>query len=527
MSEKAPFTLRGRNPDVLSCIANLSNDEVFTPPEFANRMLDTLAEAWAKDHGGANLWADKTVKFLDPCAKSGVFLREITRRLVEGLAQEMPDLQARVDHILTQQVFGIGITRLTAMMARRSVYCSKHAQGPHSICKAFKSDDGNIWFERLEHTWQGTKCRYCGAPKSELDRGEERENYAYAFIHTDNIKQRIKEMFGDNMQFDVIIGNPPYQMGNGDSSDIPIYQHFVRQAKALDPRYLVMVIPSRWMAGGKWLDDFRAEMLADRHIRHLVDYELMSEVFPGVDFEGGACYFLWDSEYQGKASVLTVRGGEAVGPILRDLNAYDVFVRDSTAVNILEKVLSRKEKTILDLVSGQTPFGFYTNFSDFHAKPKPGDIALHYSRPGKRAIGYIKRSLVEKGAHLVDTWKLLVPEAFGERGAKPARVLGWPLIAGPGEVCTQTYLVIGPFESKDAVESFKSYYLTRFFRFLVSLRKITQHAGRTTYSWVPMQTWDRIWTDAELYAKYGLTQEEIAYIESVIRPMEPNGEENA
>ena len=231
MSGKATFALRGRNPDVLTCIANLSNDEVFTPPEFANRMLDTLAETWAKDRGGANLWADKTVKFLDPCAKSGVFLREITRRLVEGLAQEIPDLQARVDHILTRQVFGIGITRLTAMMARRSVYCSKHAQGPHSICKAFKTDDGNIWFERVEHTWQGTKCRYCGAPKSVLDRGDDRENYAYAFIHTDNIKERIKEMFGGDMQFDVIIGNPPYQMkgGAGGTSDSSIYSSWSRR----------------------------------------------------------------------------------------------------------------------------------------------------------------------------------------------------------------------------------------------------------------------------------------------------------
>jgi site-specific DNA-methyltransferase (adenine-specific) len=330
-------------------------------------------------------------------------------------------------------------------------------------------------------------------------------------------------MFGADMQFDVIIGNPPYQIGNGESSDIPIYQHFVKQAKALDPRYIVMVIPSRWMAGGKWLDDFRSEMLKDSHIRHLVDYELMSEVFPGVDFEGGACYFLWGREYQGRASVVTVRGGKSVGPILRDLNAHDVFVRDSIAVTILEKVLAHKENSILELVSGQTPFGFHTNFSDFHPNPKTGDVALHYSRPSRRAIGYINRDKVEKGQHLIDVWKLLVPAAFGERGAKPARVLGWPLIAGPSEVCTQTYLVIGPFESKAIVQNFQSYYLTRFFRFLVSLRKITQHAGRTTYTWVPMQTWDRIWTDAELYQKYGLTQEEIDYVESVIRPMELNG----
>ncbi len=172
LTGQASFSLRGRNPDVLTCIANLSNDEVFTPPEFANRMLDTLAEAWAASHDGANVWADKTVKFLDPCTKSGVFLREITSRLVKGLADEMPDLQARVDHILTKQVFGIGITHLTSLLARRSVYCSKHANGLHSIAKSFTIDAGNIWFERTEHMWADGKCAYCGASQKALDRGE-------------------------------------------------------------------------------------------------------------------------------------------------------------------------------------------------------------------------------------------------------------------------------------------------------------------------------------------------------------------
>lgn len=521
---QASFSLRGRNPDVLTCIANLSNDEVFTPPEFANRMLDTLAEAWAASHNGADIWADKTVKFLDPCTKSGVFLREITSRLTKGLEDEIPNLEERVNHILTKQVFGIGITYLTSLLARRSVYCTKHAKGEHSIAKSFASDDGNIWFERLEHTWEGGKCTFCGASQRALDRGEGLESHAYAFIHTEDIKTRMAELFGGDMQFDVIIGNPPYQLANGESSDIPIYQHFVRQAKALEPRYLSMVIPSRWMAGGKWLDDFRAEMLGDKRIKDLVDYEVMSEVFPGVDFEGGACYFLWDREYSGKASVTSVRGGESVGPFLRSLNAFDVFVRDSTAAAILEKLLSHGDKSILEMVSGQTPFGLHTNFSDFHEKPKAGDIALHYSRPGKRALAYIKRDQVAKGEDLIDGWKLLVPEAFGERGAKPARVLGWPVIAKPGEVCTQTYLVIGPFKSKKAVESFESYYITKFFRFLVSLRKITQHAGRTTYSWIPEQSWDHIWTDAELYKKYKLTKDEIAFIEQMIRPMSAGAE---
>ncbi len=256
MSAQAGFALRGRNPDVLTCIANLSNDEVFTPPEFANRMLDTLAEAWAADHNGANIWADKTVKFLDPCTKSGVFLREITSRLTKGLADEIPDLEERVDHILTKQVFGIGITHLTSLLARRSVYCSKHANGKHSIAKVFTQRRGNIWFERMEHTWADGKCKYCGASQKTFDRGEGLETHAYAFIHTDDIKTRIAELFGGDMQFDVIIGNPPYQLDDGGcgTSAAPIYQLFVEQAKKLEPRYLShghsFPLVRRWQGAG-------------------------------------------------------------------------------------------------------------------------------------------------------------------------------------------------------------------------------------------------------------------------------------
>lgn len=296
MSPQASFTLRGRNPDVLTCIANLSNDEVFTPPEFANRMLDTLTEAWASSNGGANIWADKTVRFLDPCTKSGVFLREIATRLIQGLASEIPDLQERVNHILTQQVFGIGITQLTSFLARRSVYCSKHAKGKHSVVQGFESDEGNIWFQRTEHSWAGDKCRFCGAGRSVFDRGKALESHAYAFIHTDNIKIRLNEIFGENMQFDVIIGNPPYQLASdGGTRDVPIYQRFVEQAKMLHPRLLTMVIPSRWMASGLGLSDFRQAMLNDRRIRDLIDYPAANDVFPGVEVKAGVCYFLWDA----------------------------------------------------------------------------------------------------------------------------------------------------------------------------------------------------------------------------------------
>jgi site-specific DNA-methyltransferase (adenine-specific) len=343
---------------VLTCIANLSNDEVFTPPELANQMLDTLAKAWAAEHKGADLWADGSVRFLDPCTKSGVFLREITSRLTKGLSAELPDLEERVNHILTKQVFGIGTTYLTSLLARRSVYCSKHATGNHSIAKGFTGDDGNVWFTRIEHTWVDGKCKYCGANQRDYDRGERLETHAYGFIHTDDIKARLAELFGGDMQFDVIIGNPPYQLGQSGGESIgsfamPIYQKFVEAAKGIEPRYLIMVTPSRWFAGGRGLDDFRREMLADRRLRSLVDYPDSREVFAGVDIAGGISYFLWDSSWNGKCEVTSISGGVAGATLSRYLNEFDILVRYNEAVPILERILGSSGSGAFDSLAGQ------------------------------------------------------------------------------------------------------------------------------------------------------------------------------
>lgn len=546
MSTQASFSLRGRNPDVLTCIANLSNDEVFTPPEFANRMLDTITEAWAQAHDGANIWADPAVRFLDPCTKSGVFLREITSRLTKGLATEIPDLQQRVDHILTKQVFGIGITQLTSLLARRSVYCSKHANGKHSIAKSFADGQGNIWFERINHSWVGStewvlendphgkkakkftngKCEFCGAPRATFDRAPGLENHAYAFIHTNDIKARIAALFGGDMQFDVVIGNPPYQMtgGAGGSSDSSIYHLFVQQALNLKPRFVSMVTPSRWMAGGRGLEEFRAKMLNGGHVRNLTDFPDSGEAFPGVQIKGGICYFLWDLEHKGTCEVTRIAHGiEHVQPE-RTLGEFDVFIRDERALGILRKVLEIKEPSILNLVSSDTPFGIATNFQDWGNEKVDGEIALHLIVHGKRTIGFVKRAIIRKNEGSLDVWKVLVPEAYGAGETFPHQILGKEVIAAPPAACTQSYLVISPFLTEHEARSFASYYRTRFFRFLVSLRKITQHALRSTYSWVPQQPWDHTWTDEELYKKYKITGEDISFIESMIRPMEADDE---
>jgi len=516
MSEQAGFTLRGRNPDVLTCIANLSNDEVFTPPEFANRMLDTLAQAWAARNGGANIWADRTVRFLDPCTKSGVFLREITRRLIGGLEAEIPDLQARVDHILTRQVFGIGITSLTSLLARRSLYCSKHATGEHSVAKTFASDDGNIWFQRTEHSWVSGKCRFCGASKETLDRGEGMETHAYAFIHTAHIKARIAELFGDDMQFDVIIGNPPYQLDDGGfgTSAAPIYQLFVEQALALEPRYAVFVTPSRWMAGGKGLDKYREQMLQDKRLRNVVDYPKLYEAFPGVKIRGGISYFLWDRDHEGPCEVQTIWDGQPTGPaVQRYLDTYDVLVRRNEAVPILEKVRARGEPTLDARVTSRKPFGFPTNF---HGKPNAAGLNNAVRLFGSQKVSWIERSAITTNPQWIDEWKVLMTAVQGTSAAVETKFLSKPIIAEPGTACTETYLVAGHFDNEASARNYASYLRTRFVRFLVSLRKATQHATRDVYAFVPDLPLDQPWTDAELYARYGLNAEEIAFIEAQV-----------
>ena len=513
MNPKAGFTLRGHNPDVLTCIANLSNDEVFTPPEFANRMLDTLAEVWAADHDGANLWADPSVRFLDPCTKSGVFLREITRRLTDGLADQMPDLDARVDHILTRQVFGIGITRITALLARRSVYCSKDANGEHSIARSFNTDAGNIWFERTEHTWVKGKCTFCGASKETLDRGSDLETYAYAFIHTNSIKARVTELFGDGMQFDVIIGNPPYQLSDGGfgTSAAPIYQLFVEKALHLDPRYAVFVTPSRWMAGGKGLDKYREQMLSDKRLRHVVDLPKLYEAFPGVKIRGGISYFLWDREYNGPCEVQTIWDGQPTGPaVARHLDTYDILVRRNEAVPILEKIRAKGEDTLDKRVSSGKPFGLRTFF---HGKSNADGLKNPIKLFGSQKVSWVERSAILANEKWIDEWKVLMTAVQGTSAAIETKFLSKPIIAGPGSACTETYLVAGHFETEGEAASYAKYLRTRFVRFLVSLRKATQHATSGVYAFVPDLSLSQNWTDVKLYSRYGLTKEEIAFIE--------------
>ncbi len=490
------------NPDVLSCLANLSNDEVFTPPSVVNKMLDLLPQ---------ELFESPKTTFLDPAAKSGVFLREITKRLIVGLEKKIPDLQERVDHILHKQVFGIATTELTSLVSRRSLYCSKYPNCKYSVSK-FDTVEGNIRYRALRHTFVNGRCKWCGASEAQFDRDESLESHAYEFIHI----LKPQEIF--NMKFDVIIGNPPYQMadGGGMGSAMPIYQLFVEAAKKIHPRHLVMIIPSRWFTGGRGLDDFRRKMLDDRHIKELMDFPVSSECFPGVEIKGGVCYFHIDETYHGECLVKTIRGGIA-SEMMRSLieNGCDTFIRFNEAIPILRKVRMAGEATIERLVSSQKPFGMRT-YETGKKDSFNGAVKLY----ANKAIGYVKKDAVLQNKEWTSRYKVLITAAYGAGEDFPHQIINKPFISEPGSCCTETYLVIGPFECKIECENVISYIRTKFFRFLVLLRKNTQHASASVYSFVPMQDFSKPWTDEELYKKYKLTKDEIAFVESMIKPME-------
>jgi site-specific DNA-methyltransferase (adenine-specific) len=497
------MSLTSYNPDVLSCLANLSNDEVFTPPKIANAVLDQLPE---------NIWRDKNAKFLDPSCKTGVFLREIVRRLDTGLSKTISDRQTRINHILTKQVFGLAITELTALIARRSVYCSKVANGEYSVCTAFDSPNGNVRFVEGKHRWTGNRCADCGASQAEYDRGDELEAHAYAFIHSHNTARTF------DMRFDVIIGNPPYQLSDGGfgRSASPIYQQFVLQAKKLNPRYLAMIIPSRWFAGGKGLDSFRAEMLGDKRIRRLVDFEDASEVFPGVDIAGGICYFLWDRDSPGLCDVISVHNGKEVAST-RSLNEFETFIRHSDAVPIIRKVQARTTRAMNEQVSSRKPFGLPTT-----ARPlKSGDITLRW----QNGEGPYSRDAIEVGRDLVDKWKVVTSYVAYDHAGSPGadgrrRVFSRILVLPPGTICTETYLVIGSSSTKRAAENLVGYMKTKFFRFLVAQFMYSHHLTKDAYSLVPILDMKEAWTDERLAEAFGLTKAESAFIDSKIRPMD-------
>ena len=501
------------NPDVLSCIANLSNDEVFTPPEVANAMLDLLPQ---------ELFRDPNTTFLDPACKSGVFLREIAKRLLVGLEDQIPDLQQRVDHIFHQQLYGIAITELTSLLSRRSVYCSKYPNSKYSVSR-FADVQGNIRYKNTQHVWKDSKCVFCGASEKEYGDAVRHglETHAYELIHTTKPEDIFK------MKFDVIIGNPPYQLNDGGGtgkSAKPIYQLFVEQAKKLKPKYLTMIIPSRWFAGGKGLDEFRKTMLTDKHIRQIVDYDNFKEVFPGVDLAGGACYFLWDRDGIGSCTVTNI-SGNSKNIMMRDLDEFEIFIRQNKAVRIVEKIQQQSKcHSLRERVCSRMPFGIPSTYS-----PKESGIPCHFTQ--KIGRKYVSEKDVSDSSNILNKWKLLVPKApiAGQTDfSKPVKFYydGNTIVAGPGECCSESWLVIGAFDTKEETESYKTYIFTKIVRFLLLQTVVSQNISKKNYCFIPdLGNYQGTYTDKDLCTKWNITPDEWDFIDSKISSA--GGDDNA
>lgn len=513
-----------RTPDILDCIANLSSDEVFTPPELADRVLDLLPD---------EVWNNPNLKWLDPGCKTGIFLRQIATRLMIGLKDIFPDEAKRREHIFKNMLFAMPITRLTALMSRRSVYYAKNAMSDKSVVK-FNDNEGNIIFVPMEHDFKMGKCTFCGLSEKEKvlahrDGLGELENHAYQFIH-------LKKETLEYMKFDVIVGNPPYQLGDGGygSSAKPIYNLFVEQAKKLKPRYIAMIVPSRWFAGGKGLNEFRDTMLKDRHIKELVDYPNSSDCFPGVDIPGGVCYFVRDEQYDGPCKVTIRSDNDMFSESERYLDAGNVgiVIRFPEMISILEKVRAKKEPTFDKLVSAQKPYGIRTDFFkdpkkyglpqiyETEKEVKGAAIKIYGLLNGNRTERYVPLDYpFPSGEGSITGWKIFMPNAYGCGSIGetiPTPVLGEPILGAPLTVCTETFLKIGGWKTEEEAKNALSYLKTKFFRLLVGIKKTTQHTSQDTYSLVPLLDFDKPWTDEELYKRYNLTEEEIDFIERMI-----------
>lgn len=499
------------NPDVLLCLANLSNDEVFTPPELANSILDLLPK---------DIWKNKDAKFLDPVSKSGVFLREITKRLIVGLEDEIPDLQTRVNHILKNQVFGIAITELTSLLSKRTLYCAKSANSDKSICNEFENEDGNIRYKNINHTFKSGKCEFCGANEDVYSRDDDMETHAYEFIHTNNPK----EIF--NMKFDVIVGNPPYQLSDGggrESSATSLYDKFVSQALKLNPKYLTMIIPSRWYSGGKGLNEFRNKMLSNEKISQIHDFPNTSDCFPGVNIRGGICYFLYDFNHKGLCKIFNYVNSKQVSMLERPLKetGIEIFIRYNEAINILHKVKYFNEQTYGGIVSSRKPFGIESNFSKFMlSESKTHNIKL-YKVGG---VGFIEEKDVVSKKELIDKIKVIVSKASPGDDTYPHKIISEPIIALPKSVCTETYLVIDILENENQAKNLIKYMKTNFFRFMMSLVKNTQNITKGVFVFVPKLNIDEEWTDEKLYKKYKLKQDEIDFIATIVKKMDSSDE---
>jgi site-specific DNA-methyltransferase (adenine-specific) len=494
-----------RSRDILECIASLSSDEVATPPVVANQVLDLLP---------AEVWSNKDLRWLDPACKTGVFLREAARRLMEGLKDSIPDEAERRRHIFTKMLHGYAITELTAQISRRSTYYNKDASNQELSVVPFSSPEGNIWFSGDDHSYNAdSKCGVCGAGQEAFGAPGNRERHAYDFIHKP----------GDSMKFDVIVGNPPYQLdaaGFGRQAT-PIYDLFVEQAIRLQPRYIAMIIPSRWFTGGMGLSQFRDKMLNTRHLKSIHDFANSEWLFPGVQVKGGVCYFLWDNSWGGACEFNEMNETQIVTSEVRDLSEHgDILVRHSKARGIIAKVTQKSHAMHLSMftehMSGLNPFGIPSNFAGGTKSLGSESVNLHT----KDGVLTVNRDTVVSNRHLLEKWKVFLSKAGPNGAGYPNKILGRVFVDGPSSACTHSYFIAATCSSKEEASRIAMYLHQRLPRFLAAMRMATQDISRERFLWVPYPTSEVPVTDEELYAFFDITSEESDYIDSLVTRME-------
>lgn len=523
------------NFDILETITNVGNDEVFTPRKTCDLLLDALPE---------EVWTNPNYHWLNPATKNGVFEREIALRLNKGLKDVIPDDETRKKHILQDMIYSIGQTKFTANVARRTLYYCSQANRKCDGIKApdghyvngyaigngswFTDEEGNIKTPNTNHDFGSDgKCRFCGiGSDSKYVSPTQREQYAYEFIHidpselADHLSQRF---FGGNkeMKFDIIIGNPPYQLGTNDKGiqAIPIYGNFVEQAISLAPKYVSMIIQSRWFTGGMGMDDFRKKMLNDRHIRLIHDFPKSRDCFSDVDIAGGVCFFTWERDYSGDCQIVSQIGNK-ITETTRSLNEFNVLIRDNIGIKIIRKIKKKTNIMLDSTVSSICPFGISTSVRGKEG-PFSGSVKLYTSA----GPSYISRSQVTKGIELIDKYKVSIGQLNPDRGGVNNAVDGKSNVTtkvkvyGPNEVFSATYLLLGSFSEEAIAHNFESYMKTKFVRFLILLTLSSMHITKESFLFVPAEDFSITWNDKMLYEKYDLSDEEIDAIEDSIKEM--------
>lgn len=545
--------------DILVLFEALNNHEIFTPPRLAKEMLELLPD---------EVWCNPSLKFLDPCTKSGVFLREIFYKLYEGLKNKgvhkahdgleynLDNDQERINHILKNMIYGIATSELTGYVARRTLYgvmeanIDKQVAALESFSKSknyeqwseeeqlkfvgrnkfneyfnhemFKTDDyigfeeeGNIFYPADE------------VAKKVLEDGNyEVEDTYYPFINDETQHQKILDIKEGRMRFDVIIGNPPYQINDNafGAGASPIYDKFILTSINLNPKYLSMIVPSRWLTNGKGLGKFRKYMFSNNKISKMVDCLSPNYFFPAVEVKGGINYFLWERNWKRDELEYSIVDPKtkSFSTLRRKINEFDVFIRNNTAISIVHKVLSKGFESVESNASGTLPFGIPSNFTDYSVKSIPSkNIKLYGNKINMKdtnGIGYVSQSSITKHPEWLNKHKVLVPKATGT--GNDSKVLSTPIYSEPNSVCSHTYIVVGVFDTKPEALNFMEYIRTKFLRYLVSIVKNTQDATRGVYKFVPMLNMNKSYSDKELYSMFDFTDEEKNFIEELISSME-------